>query len=348
LCCEQINIMQGFPEILKKKHMCKLLLWMGKCMNNLKNNLHGNSIINSLMENLGHVIKGKDEVLCDIILALLGGVNILIEDVPGVGKTTLARGLAKSVRGEFRRVQFTPDLLPADILGSSIYNPREGSFYFKKGPVFTNILLADEINRASPRTQSSLLEAMSEGQVTIEGVTYPLPDFFVVIATQNPVEFQGTYPLPEAQLDRFGVNLSIGYPVMNDEIEVFYSQNQKHPLDDLESVTDLADILKLREEVKKVEVSRLVAGYIVNLADASRRSPDLKLGISTRGSLMLYRMSQARAFMENRTFVLPDDVKSIALKVLSHRLVLDTKSKYSGITKKQIVEDILLKVPVPT
>jgi MoxR-like ATPase len=307
----------------------------------------GNDVIVSVIKNLGKVIKGKDDVLYDIVLALLGGVNILIEDVPGVGKTTLARCLAKSIRGEFRRVQFTPDLLPADILGSSIYNPREGSFNFKKGPVFTNILLADEINRASPRTQSSLLEAMSEGQVTIEGITYPLPDFFIVIATQNPVEFQGTYPLPEAQLDRFGINISIGYPVMDDEIEVFYSQNQKHPLDDLESVTDLADILKLREEVKKVEVSKLVAQYIVKLADASRKSPDLKLGISTRGSLMLYRMAQARAFMENRSYTLPDDVKAVALKVLSHRLILDTKSKYSGVTKKQIVEDILSEIVVP-
>jgi MoxR-like ATPase len=307
----------------------------------------GNDVIVSVIKNLGKVIKGKDDVLYDIVLALLGGVNILIEDVPGVGKTTLARCLAKSIRGEFRRVQFTPDLLPADILGSSIYNPREGSFNFKKGPVFTNILLADEINRASPRTQSSLLEAMSEGQVTIEGITYPLPDFFIVIATQNPVEFQGTYPLPEAQLDRFGINISIGYPVMDDEIEVFYSQNQKHPLDDLESVTDLADILKLREEVKKVEVSKLVAQYIVKLVDASRKSPDLKLGISTRGSLMLYRMAQARAFMENRSYTLPDDVKAVALKVLSHRLILDTKSKYSGVTKKQIVEDILSEIVVP-
>lgn len=304
--------------------------------------------IKRIKDNLATVIKGKGYVLDDLIIALLSGVNILIEDVPGVGKTTLAKGLARSISGGFRRIQFTPDLLPSDILGSSVYNPKDGNFYFKEGPVFTNILLSDEINRASPRTQSSLLEAMSEKQVTIEGIRYPLPDFFMVIATQNPVEFHGTYPLPEAQLDRFGIMLEIGYPNIEDEIDVFYSQNTRHPLNDLESVVELETILELQDGVKKVKVSRPVATYIAGIGDLSRKYPDVKLGISTRGCLMLYRIIQARAFMSGRDYATPDDVKAMAAKVLSHRIVLDTKARYSGTTKKQVIGDILSKLPIPT
>jgi len=313
-----------------------------------KTKIKDDNVINKIIDNLSKVIKGKQSVILDLMVALLSGVNILIEDVPGVGKTTLAKALARSINGQFRRIQFTPDLLPADILGCSVYNPKDGKFYFKEGPIFTNILLADEINRASPRTQSGLLEAMSEKQVTIEGIRYLLPDFFMVIATQNPVEYHGTYPLPEAQLDRFGIKLEIGYPEVKDEIEVFYSQNDRHPLLDLEKVADLSHILELQEQVKKVRVSEPVARYIANISDSSRKNPDLKLGISTRGSLMLYRIIQSRAFLDGRDYADPDDVKSMATKVLAHRLLLDTRARYSGVTKNQIIEEILKKVPVPT
>lgn len=307
-----------------------------------------NQVIEKILGNLSLIIKGKSQILRDILISILGGVNILLEDVPGTGKTTLAKGLARSIEGDFRRVQFTPDLLPADVLGSTVYNPREGSFYFKKGPIFTNILLADEINRASPRTQSSLLEAMNESQVTIDGVRHPLPEFFMVVATQNPVEFHGTYPLPEAQLDRFGISLTLGYPSVEDEIDVYYTQNERHPIEDLKPVADLSHMSDLQGRVKKVRVSKPVAYYIANIADASRKHPELKLGVSTRGSLMLYRMVQARAFMEGRKYTTPDDVKAMAVKVLAHRLVLDTKARYSGMTKAQIIEDILKTTPVPT
>ena len=316
--------------------------------NDNSKNLVRNGTIEIIKNNLATVIKGKSSVLDDLLIALLSGVNVLIEDVPGVGKTTLAKGLARSISGNFKRIQFTPDLLPADILGSSVYNPKDGHFYFKEGPIFTNILLSDEINRASPRTQSSLLEAMSEKQVTIEGTRYPLPDFFMVMATQNPVEYHGTYPLPEAQLDRFGIRIEIGYPDIEDEIEVFYSQNKEHPLKSLESVVELDKITQLQEKVKEIKVSRPVAAYIAGIAEMSRDYPDLKLGISTRGCLMLYRIVQAKAFMERREYTTPDDVKAMAAKVLSHRIVLDTKARYSGTTKKQIIEEILKKLPVPT
>ncbi|MFP4497020.1 MAG: AAA family ATPase [Vulcanimicrobiota bacterium] len=305
-------------------------------------------IIKKVFNNLTTVIKGKEESINDLLIALLAGVNVLIEDVPGVGKTTLAKGLAKSIRGEFRRVQFTPDLLPADIVGSSIYNPKEGTFYFNEGPIFTNILLADEINRASPRTQSSLLEAMSEKQVTVDGVSNSLSSFFMVIATQNSVEFHGTYPLPEAQLDRFGIKICMGYPDTEFELEIFDSQSMRHPLEDLESVASIEEIIKLQEKVKRVKVNPPVARYIVDIANASRLSPELKIGISPRGNLVLYRVIQARALMAGRDFATPDDIKIMASKVLAHRLVLETKTKYSGTSREQIINNILKELPVPT
>jgi len=299
-----------------------------------------------LREQLGKVILGKPDVIDRLIVALISGSHLLMEDVPGVGKTTLAKALARSIAGEFKRAQFTPDLLPTDILGSSVYNPKDGTFAFKKGPIFTNVLLADEINRASPRTQSALLEAMSERQVSIEGVTHPLPAPFLVIATQNPIEFHGTYPLPEAQLDRFGMRINLGYPAPEHEVDVLYSQFHHHPIDDVQPVLDGATILEIQAEVRAIRVDRNLGQYLIRLADASRKHPSLKMGCSTRGMLGLFRIIQGRAYQQGREFVIPEDVKAEATYALAHRLSLDTKAKYSGMKKEDIVRDILQATPV--
>ena len=248
--------------------------------------------LSQLKEQLGRVILGKPEVIDNLLIALLSGGHILMEDVPGVGKTTLAKALAKSISGDFKRVQFTPDLLPTDILGASIYNPRDGSFTFKEGPIFTNILLADEINRASPRTQSSLLEAMSERQATIDGKTYPLPAPFLVIATQNPIEFHGTYPLPEAQLDRFGMKIHLGYPPPEQEVEILYSQLGGHPVDDVQPLVEGDTVLALHHAARLIKVDRKIARYIVTLVGATRSHTSLKMGSSPRGTLALFRTTQ--------------------------------------------------------
>ncbi|MGE0455166.1 MAG: AAA family ATPase [Vicinamibacteria bacterium] len=302
--------------------------------------------VDQLKLQLGRVILGNPDAIENVAIALLSGSHLLMEDVPGVGKTTLAKALARSISGEFKRVQFTPDLLPTDILGSSIYNPRDGSFSFKPGPIFANILLADEINRASPRTQSSLLEAMSERQASIEGRTYPLPAPFMVIATQNPIEFHGTYPLPEAQLDRFGLRLSLGYPPQEQELEVLYSQFHHHPLDDLEPVLDAAAVLELQAHVRAVRVERDVGRYLVALADATRRHPALRTGCSPRATLAHFRLAQARAFARGRDYVIPEDAKAVAVPALAHRLGLDTRARYSGVQKEQVVREILDRVGV--
>lgn len=304
-------------------------------------------ILEKLRQNIYIVIKGKAKPIDHLIVALISGGNVLMEDVPGVGKTTLAKGLAKSLQAGFKRVQFTPDLLPTDVIGSYIYNPIEGTFKFKEGPVFTNILLADEINRASPRTQSSLLEAMSECQVTVEGNLYKLTSPFIVIATQNPVEFHGTYPLPEAQLDRFAIKLKLGYPSLDQELQVLYSQHKEHPLETISSVTSKEEIVHIQTLVREVKVKEPVAKYILDIIDNTRHDQRLKLGVSPRGSLMLYRISQALALMKGRDYVLPDDVKEMAVEVLAHRLILETKVKYSGVSKEEIIEDILQNTKVP-
>ncbi len=302
--------------------------------------------LSGLRTQLGRVILGKPEAIENVIIALVSAGHILVEDVPGVGKTTLAKALAKSLSADFKRVQFTPDLLPTDVLGSSVYNPHDGSFSFKQGPVFTNILLADEINRASPRTQSSLLEAMSERQASIDGKTYPLPAPFLVIATQNPVEFHGTYPLPEAQLDRFAMNISLGYPARAQEVAVLYSQFHHHPLDDVTAIVDSTGVVALQIAARTVKVDKRIGDYIVELADATRHHPALKMGCSPRGSLLLFRNAQSHAFVAGRDYALIEDVKAIAVPTLAHRLALDTKAKYSGVRKEALVREILEKVPV--
>lgn len=311
--------------------------------------MHGYPVkLGLLRDNLQSVIRGKRDSIDILVISLLAGGSVLMEDVPGVGKTTLAKALAKSIDASFSRVQFTPDLLPGDILGSSIYNPVKGTFSFRHGPIFCNVLLADEINRASPRTQSALLEAMSEMQATVEGERHPLPAPFVVIATENPIEFHGTYPLPEAQLDRFLVLLDLGYPDVDTEVGILYAQAQSHPLDDIEAVMTRDDVVAIQNEVRAVQIEESVSKYIVNLVAETRREPLLKLGVSPRGSIMLFRTSQAAAYADGRDFVLPDDVQRLAPFVLSHRILLTSKAKYAGTNKRDVITDILGRVKVPT
>ncbi len=300
-----------------------------------------------ILDNLEMVIKGKRKQLELLLFSILAGGHSLLEDVPGVGKTTLAKALARTFDGDFRRVQFTPDLLPTDILGSSIYNPKTGEFDFKPGPIFSHVVLADEINRASPRTQSALLEAMSEGQVTTEGNTVHLPDPFVVIATQNPVEFHGTYPLPEAQLDRFMVRFTMGYPNSDAELLMLTGQRSSHPLAALKPVATFQDLIEMRKAVRHVSVSEDISRYILMLIGSTRKETRFKLGSSPRGSLALYKASQARAFVEGRDFVTPEDVKFLVAPVLAHRLILETKTRYSGDTAESILKELTESIAVP-
>lgn len=300
-----------------------------------------------LQDNLSLAIRGKPECLEVLMIALLANGSVLMEDVPGVGKTTLAKALAKSVDLNFHRIQFTPDLLPADILGSSIYSPVDGKFTFRPGPIFSHVLLADEINRASPRTQSALLEAMSESQATIEGERHPLDPPFLVLATENPVEFHGTYPLPEAQLDRFLVLINLGYPDAATELEILYSQQAEHPLDQLRPVLTREELLEMQQQVHQVKVARNIGRYMVEIVERTRRDTRLRLGVSPRGTLMLFRAAQAAAYLHGRDYVLPDDVQKLAGYVLPHRLMLTSQSKYSGATKAEIVADIVKQIAVP-
>jgi MoxR-like ATPase len=279
-------------------------------------------LIAQLEANMAQVVLGKAEVVRWCLVALLSGEHVLLEDVPGVGKTLVAKALAKSVAGEFCRLQFTPDLLPSDILGSSVFDNKQSQFVFHRGPIFANIVLADEINRAPPRTQSALLEAMSDGQVSIDGQTLPLPRPFLVIATQNPFEFEGTYALPESQLDRFLIRLSMGYPGREDERRVLSSHRQGEPVQELEPVVEGDQVVGLQEAVRKVAVEESVGDYLLDIVERTRHSEELRVGVSTRGALSLYRAAQALALIEGRAFVIPDDVKRLAPLVLSHRVIL--------------------------
>ncbi len=300
-----------------------------------------------IIENIERVIIGKERELRLAVTALLCGGHMLIEDVPGVGKTMLARAIAVSTGCVFKRIQFTPDLLPSDVTGVSIYNQKEGDFEFRPGPIIAQVVLADEVNRATPKTQSALLEAMEEHQVTVDGVTHKLPNPFMVMATQNPIEYEGTFPLPEAQLDRFLIRIHLGYPSRTDEILVLDAQQVTHPVDTISQVTDASEILQLQKAVKEIYVDPLIKQYIVELANATREHEAVYLGASPRGSLALFRTSQARALLDGRDFVTPDDVKELALVTLGHRIIMSPGAKVKGTTVADVVANCLSRVPVP-
>jgi len=304
-------------------------------------------IAEKIVNNVGQVIIGKAEAIELAVIALITRGHLLIEDAPGVGKTMLARSLAKSINCTFKRIQFTPDMLPGDITGVSVYNQKTTDFEFRPGPIMAQVVLADEINRATPKVQSALLECMGEGQITVDGVTYLMPSPFNVLATQNPIEYEGTFPLPETQLDRFLLRISLGYPSSTDEIAIMEGQQFVHPIEEISFVAEASDVLAVQKTVKEVYVDDLVKQYIVSLVEATRHHPSIYLGASPRGSLGLYRTAQARAMMQGRNFVLPDDVKVLADPVLSHRIITRSTDHSVDRSGRDSIAELVETIPVP-
>jgi MoxR-like ATPase len=305
------------------------------------------SAVQRVVGNVEKVIVGKGEAVAFSLIAVICHGHVLIEDVPGVGKTVLTKAIARSIGCTFKRIQFTPDLLPSDVTGTSIYNQKTGNFEFRAGPIIAQIVLADEVNRATPKTQSALLEAMEESQITVDGVSYRLPEPFMVMATQNPIEYEGTFPLPEAQLDRFMMNISIGYPKASDEMNILDSHQHHHPLDDLAQIMAAEELVSIQQQVRNVHVEPSIREYIVTIANATRSHPNIYLGASPRGSLALFRSAQALAAMRGRGYVIPDDVKLLAKPTLAHRIIVTPAARVRSITSTAILEEILQNVPVP-
>ena len=303
--------------------------------------------VDRIVENVGQVIIGKDPAIRLAMVALLSRGHILVEDVPGVGKTMLARSVAITTGCDFKRVQFTPDLLPSDVTGASVYNQQIGQFEYRPGPIMAQVVLADEINRATPKTQSALLEAMGEQQVTVEGVTHTLPSPFMVIATQNPIEYEGTFPLPEAQLDRFFMRISLGYPEPSEEVSIMDGREATDPIDLLQSSSAPADIIALQQYTDSIYIDELIKQYIVDIANATRSHPDTTLGVSPRASINLMKGAKAFAMLQGRDYVIPDDVKAIAVPVMSHRVLLSPSARMRGVNQSTIVSEALENVNVP-
>ncbi|TME05457.1 MAG: MoxR family ATPase [Chloroflexi bacterium] len=303
--------------------------------------------VQRVVANVEKVIVGKGEAVAFSLIAVICHGHVLIEDVPGVGKTVLTKAIARSIGCSFKRIQFTPDLLPSDVTGTSIFNQKTSNFEFRPGPIIAQIVLADEINRATPKTQSALLEAMEESQITVDGVSYRLPEPFMVMATQNPIEYEGTFPLPEAQLDRFMMNISIGYPKALDEMNILDSHQHHHPLEDLTQIMTAEELVLIQQQVRNIHVDPTVREYIVSIANATRNHANIYLGSSPRGSLSLFRASQALAAMHGRSYVIPDDVKLLAKPTLAHRIIVTPAARVRSVTSTAILEEILQIVPVP-
>ena len=305
------------------------------------------AIAQRIAENVEQVIVGKHDAVELTIIALLCEGHVLIEDVPGTGKTMLAKSVSRSLGCDFRRIQFTPDMLPSDVTGVSVFNQKTREFEFRPGPVMAQIVLTDEINRATPKTQSALLEAMEERQITVDGVTYPMDLPFLVLATQNPIEYEGTFPLPEAQLDRFMMRISLGYPENEDEITMLDNQQHAHPVTRIEQVVSAEELIEAQQQIKDVYINDLVKEYIVKLVTATRKHPDVYLGASPRGSIALYKTGQARAAILGRDYVIPDDVKALAMVTLAHRLIISPSARIKNVDPRAVIQEILDSTPVP-